>query len=146
MSLLPGSLFKALILRVCDRPYGWITAFPQSGQCEDGTPGSHHSEGLCLDTGHRPLVSRGGMWGSPHQASWARVQMLFALVSFWEDCGRGEGLAGSELGPGLLSQLQPAETLPLHPCCTVKGYEERDNPSPGPHNPDTQVVGTGQAF
>ena len=56
------------------------TAVLQSGQCEGGTPGSHHSEGLCLDAGHRPLVSRGGMQGSLHQASWASVQMPLALL------------------------------------------------------------------
>lgn len=55
-------------------------AFPRPGQCEGGTPGSYHSEGLCLDAGHRPLVSRGGMQGSPHQASWASVQTPLALL------------------------------------------------------------------
>lgn len=71
---------------------------------------------------------------------------ICSSVSFWEDWGRGGGLAGSELGPGLLSKLQPTETLPIHPCCTVKGHEGRDSPSPGPHKPGAQVVDPGQAF
>lgn len=79
MSLLPESPFKALILRVCDRPYIWSSQWAQPSHGL-GSPGSHHSEGLCLDAGHRPLVSRGGTWGSPHQASWAAVQMPFALL------------------------------------------------------------------
>lgn len=66
------------------------TAFPRSGQCKGGTPGSHRSEGLCLDAGHRPLVSRSGTWGSPHQASWASIQMPFALLFPSGKTGGGE--------------------------------------------------------
>lgn len=66
----------------------WNTAFSQSGQCEGGTPGSHHSEGLCLDAGHRPLVSRGGMSAVPTRLpgpeSKCHLLFCFLLGRLWE--------------------------------------------------------------
>lgn len=110
------------------------TAFPQSVQCEGGT---HHSKGLCLDAGHRPLVSKSGVWGRPHKAFWAGIQMPFALL-----LPSGKTVGGAEAS-GVEVEAWPAEqtvrVITLHPCCTVKGHEGRDNPA-------WLTMGPGQGF
>lgn len=50
-----------------------------------------------LDTGHSLLVSKGGIWSSPHQASWAGVQMPFApLLPSGKTVGGAEAFTGSK--------------------------------------------------
>lgn len=97
-----------------------------------------------LDTGH--LLAGVGRGTAPTRLpgpqSKCRLLFCFLLGRLWE----GGGLAGSQLGPGLLSKLQPDETLPLRSRCTVKGHEGRDGPAPGPHKPGTQVVDPRQEF